>query len=92
MAYQGRPLTSSLRHASMGVSHTSSAPSPMLVARINEKKTELESLKQLRDLSAGLAMQMQTLEEKLLTLADGTEGQHFTLSRNLILIPCTLQL
>ena len=46
----------------------------MLVARINEKKAELENLKQLRDLSAGLATQMQTLEEKLSTLSDGTEG------------------
>ena len=46
----------------------------MLVARINEKKVELENLKQLRDLSAGLATQMQTLEEKLSTLSDGTEG------------------
>ena len=75
MAYQGRPLTSSLRHPSIGGSQASSAPSPMLVARINEKKTELESLKQLKDLSAGLAMQMQTLEEKLSTLSGGTEGQ-----------------
>ena len=46
----------------------------MLVARINEKKAELENLKQLRDLSAGLAAQMQTLEEKLSTLSGGTEG------------------
>lgn len=46
----------------------------MLVARINEKRAELENLKQLRDLSAGLATQMQTLEEKLSTLSDGTEG------------------
>lgn len=92
MAYQGHPLTSSLRHPSMGGSQASSAPSPMLVARINEKKTELESLKQLRDLSAGLAMQMQTLEEKISTLSDGTEGQRFTLSRNAILTSCVLQL
>lgn len=47
----------------------------MLVARINEKKAELESLKELCDLSAGLASQMQTLEEKLSTLSDGAEGQ-----------------
>lgn len=47
----------------------------MLLARINEKKTELENLKQLRDLSAGLAAQMQTLEDKLSTLSDGTQGQ-----------------
>ena len=64
----------------------------MLVARINEKKTELESLKQLRDFSAGLAMQMQTLEEKLSTLSDGTEGQRFTLNRSAILTLGTLQL
>lgn len=47
----------------------------MLVARINEKKAELENLKQLRDLSGGLAAQMQALEDKLSTLSDGTEGQ-----------------
>lgn len=47
----------------------------MLLARINEKKAELENLKQLRDLSGGLAAQMQALEEKLSTLSDGTEGQ-----------------
>ena len=46
----------------------------MLVARINEKKVELENLKQLRDLSGGLAAQMQALEEKLSTLSEGTEG------------------
>lgn len=46
----------------------------MLLARIEEKKAELENLKQLRDLSAGLAGQMQMLEEKLSTLSDGTEG------------------
>ena len=45
-----------------------------LQARINEKKLELESLKQLRDLSAGLAGQMQQLEEKLGTLSTGTEA------------------
>jgi DASH complex subunit DAD2 len=44
------------------------------MARINEKKIELENLKELRDLSAGLATQMTTLEKKLATLADGTEG------------------
>ena len=46
----------------------------MLVARINEKKAELENLKRLRDLSGGLAAQMQALEEKLSTLSEGTEG------------------
>ena len=46
----------------------------MLVARINEKKAELENLKHLRDLSGGLAAQMQVLEEKLSTLSEGTEG------------------
>ena len=58
----------------MGTSQSTSGQSPLLVARINEKRAELENLKQLRDLSAGLAGQMQTLEEKLSTLSDGTEG------------------
>ena len=49
----------------------------MLVARINEKKAELENLKQLRDLSGGLAAQMQALEAKLSTLSNGTEGKWF---------------
>ena len=51
-------------------SHQSSA----LQQRINEKRVELENLKQLRDLSAGLAGQMEQLEEKLGTLSNGTEG------------------
>jgi DASH complex subunit DAD2 len=45
-----------------------------LVARVNEKKAELESLKELRDLSAAVASQMEALEQKLATLSDGTEG------------------
>ena len=75
MSFPNRPFGSSLRHPSIGGSQTSTAQSPMLVARINEKKAELENLKQLRDLSGGLAAQMQALEEKLSTLSDGTEGQ-----------------
>ena len=63
----------------MGGSQASAGQSPMLVARINEKKAELESLKQLRDLSGGLAAQMQALEEKLSTLSDGTEGEPFNI-------------
>lgn len=74
MSFQNRTLTSNLRHPSVGGSQSNSGQSPILVARINEKRAELENLKQLRDLSAGLAGQMQTLEEKLATLADGTEG------------------
>jgi hypothetical protein len=35
---------------------------------------ELENLKELRELSAGLAGQMSVLEEKLATLSSGTEG------------------
>lgn len=62
------------RHASMGALQGSAGQSPVLVVRINEKRAELENLKQLRDLSGGLAVQMQALEDKLSTLADGTEG------------------
>ena len=75
MSYGGRPLPSHLRQGSTSKNLGASAgQSPILLARINEKKAELENLKQLRDLSAGLAGQMQMLEEKLSTLSDGTEG------------------
>jgi DASH complex subunit DAD2 len=52
----------------------SSGPPPALVARVNEKKAELEHLKSLRELSAAMAEQMEQLEQKLATLSDGTEG------------------
>ena len=48
--------------------------SAALAARIGEKKAELEGLRELRGLSAALAGQMQALEDKLGTLAGGTEG------------------
>jgi len=77
MAFSSRTLPSHLRQASTtsGNLSSSTGQSPILLARINEKKAELENLKQLRDLSAGLAGQMQMLEEKLATLSDGTEGK-----------------
>ena len=74
MAQPTRPFGSNLRHPSIGGLQGSSTQSPLLQSRIQEKKAELESLKQLRDLSGGLAAQMQALEEKLSTLSDGTEG------------------
>jgi len=49
-------------------------PSSALSTRIAAKKAELENLRQLRDLSGTLAMQMQALESKIGTLKDGTEG------------------
>lgn len=55
-------------------SSTSSSANLALQTRINQKRLELENLKQLRDLSAQLATQMSTLEEKLATLRDGTEA------------------
>ena len=55
------------------------AASPALLARIQEKKQELDSLMALRDLSGNLASQMQQLGDKLATLADGTEGMRCTL-------------
>lgn len=54
----------------------------MLMARIAEKKAELENLKQLRDLSGGLAAQMQALEERLSTLSNGTEGNPLLVKSN----------
>ncbi|KAL3425798.1 dash complex subunit dad2 [Phlyctema vagabunda] len=83
MSYPSRPtLPSHLRQQSMtgNLNSTASGQSPMLLARINEKKAELENLKELRDLSAGLAGQMAMLEEKLSTLSDGTEAVALVLS------------
>lgn len=57
-----------------GASSSSGGPSPALIARIDEKKAELASLKQLRDMSAAVASQMEALEHQLSTLSDGTEG------------------
>jgi DASH complex subunit DAD2 len=78
MSYGGRPLHSHLRHPSTSGNQASTGQSPLLLARINEKKAELASLKELQALSAGLADQMQQLEQKLATLTDGTEGTHVT--------------
>lgn len=71
--YQNR-YSQHFRQPSTSASSAGSQQSPALVARINEKKQELENLIALRDLSGGLAKQMEQLEEKLATLADGTEG------------------
>jgi len=64
---------SSIRPSSVGTA-PGSGQSPALVARINEKRAELENLKQLKELSGNLADQMQALEDRLSTLSDGTEG------------------
>lgn len=76
MAFSSRGIPSHLRQASIsgnpGVQST--GQSPALVARVNEKKAELENLKELRELSAAVANQMEALEQKLATLSDGTEG------------------
>lgn len=74
MSLGGRALPSHLRHHSTAGGLGASGSSPVLLARIEEKKAELASLKELQRLSAGLADQMQTLEDKLATLSDGTEG------------------
>jgi DASH complex subunit DAD2 len=58
----------------MAGSTSSTSQSSALQQRINEKRAELDSLKQLRELSGGLAGQMEQLEEKLSTLSNGTEG------------------
>ncbi|KAI2790419.1 DASH complex subunit DAD2 [Penicillium oxalicum] len=71
MAYSSRP-TSMLPGS--GLRQPTSQPSSALTARIAAKKAELENLRQLRDLSGTLAMQMQALESKIATLKDGTEA------------------
>ncbi|PSK33550.1 hypothetical protein B9Z65_7437 [Elsinoe australis] len=76
MSYRSAGQASHMRQPSMSASSQSSA----LQQRIVEKKAELENLKQLRDLSAGLAGQMEQLEEKLSTLSNGTEAVAAVLS------------
>ncbi|EMT64603.1 DASH complex subunit DAD2 [Fusarium odoratissimum] len=71
MSYPTRPISSHMRAPSASAS--SSGQSPALLARIEEKKAELENLKELRELSAAVATQMEALEQKLSTLSDGTE-------------------
>jgi len=68
----GRPIPSHIRNPSL--SQNVANQSPALLARVNEKKTELANLKELQALSASVADQMQMLEDKLSKLADGTEA------------------
>lgn len=75
MSFPTRQIQPHIRQPSMaGPASSSAGQSPALVARVNEKKAELENLKELRDLSAAVATQMEALEQKLATLSDGTEA------------------
>lgn len=82
MSYPTRSLSSHMRAPSSSTS--SASPSPALLARIEEKKAELQSLRELRDLSAAVSNQMEALEQKLTTLSDGTEGMAHSLYRPLM--------
>ncbi|KAF5672441.1 dash complex subunit dad2 [Fusarium heterosporum] len=72
MSYPTRPISSHMRAPS--ASSSAAGQSPALLARIEEKKAELENLKELRELSAAVATQMEALEQRLSTLSDGTEA------------------
>ncbi|KAL1883098.1 hypothetical protein VTK73DRAFT_10024 [Phialemonium thermophilum] len=73
MSLPSRPLSSHIRQPSISASISNGQPAA-LVARVNEKKAELENLKTLRELSAAVASQMEALEQKLSTLSGGTEA------------------
>ncbi|KIW05264.1 uncharacterized protein PV09_03796 [Verruconis gallopava] len=75
-----RSIPSHLRAGSLSNPGSSTGQSSALQARINEKKQELASLKELQALSSGLADQMEQLEQKLATLSDGTEAVAVVLS------------
>ncbi|KAI8934082.1 hypothetical protein NX059_008845 [Plenodomus lindquistii] len=77
MSNYARPLPSHLRNQSLGGAQQQS---PVMLARIAEKKAELANLKDLQALSGGLADQMQMLADKLQTLSDGTEAVAAVLS------------
>ena len=74
MSFPSRSLPSARRNPSGSIAPGNAGHSPVLLSRIQEKKMELENLRQLRDMSAELARQMETLETKLSTLSNGTEG------------------
>lgn len=85
MSLPNRTLPSHLRNASTSLGGALPArESPVLAARIAEKKAELANLKELQALSAGLADQMQSLADKLTTLSDGTEGNLYPSSLPLV--------
>ncbi|KAI0441262.1 DASH complex subunit Dad2-domain-containing protein [Xylaria telfairii] len=76
MAFSTRTLPGHMRQGSTSNNPNaqSTGQSAALLARVNEKKAELENLKELRDLSAAVADQMEALQLKLATLSDGTEA------------------
>ncbi|KAI0200629.1 DASH complex subunit Dad2-domain-containing protein [Astrocystis sublimbata] len=76
MAFSTRTLSGHMRQGSTNSNPNaqSTGQSAALLARVNEKKAELENLKELRDLSAAVADQMEALQSKLATLSDGTEA------------------
>ncbi|KAI1187939.1 DASH complex subunit Dad2-domain-containing protein [Nemania serpens] len=76
MAFSTRTLSGHMRQGSTNGNPNaqSTGQSAALLARVNEKKAELENLRELRDLSAAVADQMEALQQKLATLSDGTEA------------------
>ncbi|ATY62442.1 DASH complex subunit DAD2, putative [Cordyceps militaris CM01] len=72
MSYPTRSLSTHMR-AQSGIGAASGQQSA-LSARIEEKRAELEHLKELKELSGAVASQMEALEQKLSTLADGTDA------------------
>jgi DASH complex subunit DAD2 len=75
-----RAASTTTSAAQSSISNASTGTSPLLQQRIASKKAELASLKELQALSAGMADQMQQLEDKLSTLTDGTEAVAAVLS------------
>ncbi|KAI1117407.1 DASH complex subunit Dad2-domain-containing protein [Nemania sp. NC0429] len=76
MAFSTRTVSGHMRQGSTNSNPNahSTGQSAALLARVNEKKAELENLRELRDLSAAVAGQMEALQQKLATLSDGTEA------------------
>lgn len=76
----GSSATSSFRQPNQQSTTISQQQSSVLASRIAAKRAELDNLRQLRDMSAALASQMQALQDKLGTLKDGTEGLSIRIS------------
>ncbi|KAK9452914.1 DASH complex subunit Dad2-domain-containing protein [Dipodascopsis uninucleata] len=79
MSYPQR-RTTFVPTSSMSMSGSAIQYNTALAAKIAEKKQELDSLMQLRDLSANFTSQMEQLQVKLSTLVDGTEAVALVLS------------
>ncbi|KIW63181.1 hypothetical protein PV04_10047 [Phialophora macrospora] len=74
MAQPTRSFTTNPNTSRSSLAQNPHGPSSALHARIAQKRQELDNLTQLRDLSAELTSQLETLQAKLAQLKDGAQS------------------